>query len=192
MANLNGQNIGTNYKGIINIGSTINQNVSASLQSLTDGDGNNLPIQVSTSQTIIGGGTSAGRLVVRGDGTNPVARFEDSAGNAVLTVPATNALGGRLLFSGSYIGFQNNPNSAIGIESGQMVFFNGAYRFIVGPTGDILTYGTLSLIASTTAKPSFVIAAGVAPTTPIDGAVWYDGTDLKMRVGGTTKTFTLV
>lgn len=57
MANLNGQNIGINYKGIINIGSTINQNVSASLQSLTDGDGNNLPIQVATGLVSIDGGT---------------------------------------------------------------------------------------------------------------------------------------
>jgi hypothetical protein len=57
MANLNGQNIGTNYKGIINIGSTINQNISASLQSLTDGDGNNLPIQVATGLVSIDGGT---------------------------------------------------------------------------------------------------------------------------------------
>lgn len=90
MANLNGQNIGTNYKGIINIGSTINQNVSASLQSLTDGDGNNLPIKVSTSQTIIGGGSSTGRLVVRGDGANPIYRFENSGGSSVFS---SNAAG---------------------------------------------------------------------------------------------------
>lgn len=57
MANLNGQNIGTNYKGIINIGSTVNQNVSASLQSLTDGDGNNLPLQLATGLIGIQGGT---------------------------------------------------------------------------------------------------------------------------------------
>ena len=86
MANLNGQNIGTNYKGIINIGSTVNQNVSASLQSLTDGDGTNLPIQASTAQIIIGGGSSTGRLVVRSDGANPAFRVESAAGTAGLTV----------------------------------------------------------------------------------------------------------
>lgn len=31
-----------------------------------------------------------------------------------------------------------------------------------------------------------------APTTPNDGDIWYDGTNLKMQIGGTTKTFTLV
>jgi len=60
MANLLGQDIGLNYKGIITIGSTINQNVSASLQSLTDGDGNALPIQVSTTNTQLGYGVGIG------------------------------------------------------------------------------------------------------------------------------------
>lgn len=88
MANLNGQYLDslTLYKGLINIGSTVGQNVTASLQSLTDGDGNNLPIQVSTSQIIIGGGSSTGRLVVRGDGTNPAFRVESSAGTPGLVV----------------------------------------------------------------------------------------------------------
>jgi hypothetical protein len=97
MANLNGQNIGTNYKAFINIGSTINQNVSASLKPLTDGDGNNLPIQVSTAQIVIGGGNSTGRLVVRGDGTNPIVSFEGSAGTATYVI---NAAGNRHTFTG--------------------------------------------------------------------------------------------
>ena len=59
MANLLGQDIGLNYKGIITIGSTINQNVSASLQSLTDGDGNALPLQLATGLVGVVGGTIA-------------------------------------------------------------------------------------------------------------------------------------
>jgi hypothetical protein len=35
-------------------------------------------------------------------------------------------------------------------------------------------------------------SAGTAPSAPADGDIWYDGTNLKMRVGATTKTFTLV
>jgi hypothetical protein len=50
----------------------------------------------------------------------------------------------------------------------------------------------LQLTAGTTSVPSMNIAAGVAPTAPANGDVWFDGTDLKMRVGGVTKTFTLV
>jgi hypothetical protein len=48
------------------------------------------------------------------------------------------------------------------------------------------------IAASTTARASLRIVNGTAPTSPNDGDIWYDGTDLKMRVGGTTKTFTLI
>ena len=60
MANLVGSDIGLNYKGILNLGATVNQNVSGSLQYLTDGDGNNLPIQVSTTATQINYGVGIG------------------------------------------------------------------------------------------------------------------------------------
>jgi hypothetical protein len=49
----------------------------------------------------------------------------------------------------------------------------------------------LKLAASTTAGPTLNIPSGTAPTSPSDGDMWYDGTNVKFRVGGTTKTFTL-
>lgn len=52
--------------------------------------------------------------------------------------------------------------------------------------------GKLQAIAGTTVKPSINVPAGVAPTSPTDGDFWYDGTNVKFRVGGTTKSFTLV
>jgi len=48
MANLLGQYIEPNYKGMLNF-ETLNQGVSASLQRLTDGSGNNTPISVSNN-----------------------------------------------------------------------------------------------------------------------------------------------
>jgi hypothetical protein len=47
MANLNGQNIGTNYKGILNLSTTINTGLSGTLQPITDGDGNESVVQIS-------------------------------------------------------------------------------------------------------------------------------------------------
>jgi len=49
MANLNGQNIGTNYKGILNL-NTLNGNLSGTLQAVTDGDGNASPLTLSTGE----------------------------------------------------------------------------------------------------------------------------------------------
>jgi hypothetical protein len=46
--------------------------------------------------------------------------------------------------------------------------------------------------AGTTAKSQINLASSTAPTSPVNGDIWFDGTDLKMRIGGVTKTFTLV
>ena len=51
--------------------------------------------------------------------------------------------------------------------------------------------GEVTLPASTTARPSLKVHPGTAPTSPSDGDMWYDGTNVKFQVGGTTKTFTL-
>jgi len=50
----------------------------------------------------------------------------------------------------------------------------------------------LRLPASTTSRAPLRIASGTAPSSPVDGDIWYDGTNIKIRVGGTTKTFTIV
>ena len=50
MANLLGQNIGTNYKGILNLDSTINTPLDTTLRAVTDGMGNASPLYLSTSQ----------------------------------------------------------------------------------------------------------------------------------------------
>jgi hypothetical protein len=60
MANLLGQNIGTNYKGILSLDSTINAPLDATLRAVTDGEGNASPLQLSTtSVTSLGGGAVA-------------------------------------------------------------------------------------------------------------------------------------
>ena len=52
--------------------------------------------------------------------------------------------------------------------------------------------GVTVLAASVAARASLRIPSGTAPTTPTNGDIWFDGTDLKMRIGGVTKTFTLL
>ncbi len=51
--------------------------------------------------------------------------------------------------------------------------------------------GWLQIIAGTTANAQLHLTAGVAPTTPNNGDIWFDGTNIKMQIGGVTKTFTL-
>jgi hypothetical protein len=55
MANLNGNDIGTNYKGILSLDSTINTPLDATLRAVTDGEGNASPLQLSTDAVSFGG-----------------------------------------------------------------------------------------------------------------------------------------
>jgi hypothetical protein len=73
---------------------------------------------------------------------------------------------------------------------------NNMYAAIL--TGGSVGIGTaaptslLHLGASVSLKSSLRIDSGVAPTSPNDGDIWFDGTNIKMRIGGVTKIFTLV
>ena len=49
----------------------------------------------------------------------------------------------------------------------------------------------LTTAASTTAEAGVNLPDGAAPTSPVDGDMWQDGTDLKIRINGVTKTVTL-
>jgi hypothetical protein len=50
----------------------------------------------------------------------------------------------------------------------------------------------LSMSAGTTSNAQINLASSTAPTSPNNGDIWFDGTNLKMQIGGVTKTFTLV
>ena len=67
MANLLGENIGTNYKGILNL-DTINTPLDATLRAVTDGEGNASPLQLSTDAVSVGA-ISGARLGIKGSGT---------------------------------------------------------------------------------------------------------------------------
>lgn len=51
--------------------------------------------------------------------------------------------------------------------------------------------GLLTTVASASGGAGLNIPDGVAPTSPNEGDVWQDGTNVKIRIGGATKTFTL-
>jgi hypothetical protein len=55
-----------------------------------------------------------------------------------------------------------------------------------------ISAGVSVLAPSTTASATLRVPSGTAPTTPTNGDIWFDGTNLFMRIGGTTKTFTII
>ena len=65
-----------------------------------------------------------------------------------------------------------------------------AGNLAIGSTSVLSSF--LNIAAGTTAKAQINLAASTAPTSPVNGDIWFDGTNLKIRVGGVTKTVTIV
>ena len=59
-------------------------------------------------------------------------------------------------------------------------------------TGTAKITSKLSLGAGTTSNAQINLASSTAPTSPNNGDIWFDGTNLRMRIGGVTRTFTLI
>jgi hypothetical protein len=59
-------------------------------------------------------------------------------------------------------------------------------------TGTVQFGGILITVASATGSSGFRMPSGAAPSSPTSGDFWYDGTNLKFRDGGTTRTITWV
>jgi hypothetical protein len=58
--------------------------------------------------------------------------------------------------------------------------------------GNAIVYGKLLMSAGTTSNAQINLATSTAPTSPNNGDIWFDGTNLFMRIGGVTKTFTII
>ena len=98
MANLIGQNIGTNYKGLINLGTSVNTPLSATFRVLTDGQGNVLPIEVATTGVNLTGTAKISNV--------DIATVTDVAAKQDTLVSGTNIKtinGGTLLGSGDIV-----------------------------------------------------------------------------------------
>lgn len=137
-------------------------------------------------------------------------KFGTSGGDMIFNISASEVL--KLTPAGIGI---NGSYITVGVESVNNAAFKtpGFYRFYSGPSLTEVVRITPSgmqilrayaggfglnpnanmhLGGSSTARASLRIDGGVAPTTPGDGDIWYDGTDLFMNVGGTVKTFQLI
>lgn len=117
-----------------------------------------------------------------------------SSPGVYMGIPATlNARFTMVPNSGDIRAIDNSAGNVRIVNSSQ-----GTIQMISSPAG-LTSFGgnttptaVLDARASSTTSASLRIRSGVAPTAPNDGDIWYDGTNLLMRVGGTTKTFTLV
>jgi hypothetical protein len=151
MANLSTQNIGANYKGILNLGSTINTPLSTTLRAITDGDGNTTPLQLATNRIALGSGTISGTALLN---------FPDAG----TTYPEGISFGTTAQIarqSGGYLGFNATIAHQFDITGGTKMFLTGA-GVSLSPntlTGSSATSAlSISQTWNTTGNPSLIFA----------------------------------
>jgi len=84
----------------------------------------------------------------------------------------------------------NYPVGALGIQRG--LYVNPTLTRVTDWRAIEVVSGISILAPSTTASATLRVPSGTAPTTPTNGDIWFDGTNLFMRIGGVTKTFTII
>lgn len=155
---------------------------------------------------------SAGSWAPYGGGGGPITELDSLAHLGInATADATNRLSLKSpasLFDNEGAGHQQKINKhAAGDTASVLYQTNYSGRAEIGLTGDDDFHFKVSPDGSTwhdaividratgdakLASGKFHVATTTTPATPNDGDIWFDGTNLKMRVGGVTKTFTLV
>lgn len=148
-----------------------------------------------TSLVIAGGASGSGGCAIQFvnyTGT-PVADFGTADGSEIGFAARQNTANINFYTTPS----GTSPSKRMSIfASGNIVIQNGGtftdagYRLDVN--GTMRVQSKMSLSAGTTSNAQINLASSTAPTSPNNGDIWFDGTDIKMRIGGVTKTFTLV
>jgi len=159
--------------------------------------GSSLRITKATKNVLIGTTTDAGyKLDVNGTArVNATGSYNTTFANTGISVYNTYAPTG---YNSWLVGVETEY---FAVYSGRNIFYihrtrtNGNsylntdyFRFGAADTAT----AQVDINGSSTTRASLRIRSGTAPTTPNDGDIWYDGTNLKMRVGAVTKTFTLI
>jgi hypothetical protein len=180
--------------------------------------GNNIMIGTNAGKTLSNASATNNILIGHGlgDYSSTMSGCTAIGLNAILTnTTGTNNIGigndaGRTTTTGSnniFIGVGINP--VLGSESNRTFIGNSSTvstwlggNLLLGSTTDsgerIQINGTakitnkMSLSAGTTSAAQINLASSTAPTSPNNGDIWFDGTNLFMRIGGVTKTFTIL
>lgn len=110
-------------------------------------------------------------------------------GTALLEVDSSQAL-----FYGNLMAGGTDNSKDIGRLSASPLRFRSMYlgtSIQVGVAANTAISAVVDVAASTTARASLRIRTGAAPTSPNDGDIWQDNTNIYIRLNGVTKTFTV-
>lgn len=164
----------------------------------------NAAVAIGYNQSVATAGTSEG-LIIRltaSHTSGTTAQLEGVACNVFVTgsggtvttvaamqaggsVSAGAAVGTFICFRAAGPGNSGTISTLVGIDIAAMTV--GTANFAIRTSLGLVSLGDELLTAASTAtRAGLNIKAGTAPTTPQDGDIWYDGTNLKSRTNGAT------
>lgn len=91
---------------------------------------------------------------------------------------------------GDYTDYDRTNNRYNSVIGGSIPFSISGNGIQVGAAATS-TSTRVAIEPSTTNLSHINLSAGVAPTAPNDGDIWFDGTNLKIQIGGVTRTVTV-
>lgn len=150
----------------------------------------------------VSGGEPSLSLLASGMTNGRVLQRQTSTKNVFIGDIDANSGGIILRTNGNDI-FRAYTTANITIQNGG-TFTDAGYRLDINGTGatagalrvtgglSLFQGGKMTIAACTTSYASLNIPSGTAPTSPSNGDMWNDGTNVYFRIGGTTKTFTLI
>jgi hypothetical protein len=180
---------------------TFKDGAGATLQTLVAGGTTFPAITVTGVSTLSGGiaaagagtislGTTsntAGAITLQANGgTSETVLIQATQGTGATSINLVSTAGGITLNCNGASGVTINAFGATSITND----FTVAGGTGIGAAAIASAWGKVS--AGTTARAQFNFAASTAPTSPNNGDFWFDGTNVKIRVAGATKTFTIV
>lgn len=172
------------------------------------------------TNTIVQTDDSLGQIVWYGDGGTSTSGVDCASIRAEVDgTPGTTFMPGRLIFCTAQDGIgaftvdrlildkvgclkpSSNDGVALGtgllaysdlfLASGAVVNFNNGSVTLTHSSGTLtVSGGKVATAASSTTRAGLSIPSGAAPSSPVSGDLWYDGTNLKFRDGVTTRTLT--
>jgi hypothetical protein len=181
MANLLNQNIGTNYKGILNL-NTLNGNLSGTLQAVTDGDGNASPLTLSTGEVGIS------RTIALSAGSSNVRLI-----NETYTINNSGAQTGTatgIFLNATETALNGMGHNLLDLQRG------GVSQFLVAREGSLTTTGRIVAINSSLSR---FLSIGLGSNFQTNFSSTTDGVLLltdgggssfgRLQFGGTTNAF---
>lgn len=141
----------------------------------------------STSGEIDLDGTRGSIDLTAASANSNIMRFYNAAGTTVIGTVFENSTNG-LIISGTR-GAGDTAYSLVGTGSSYLGRFGNVGIGTNAPQYQLdVANGRTRLAASTTSYASLLITSGTAPTTPLTGDMWFDGTNLKFYDGSVTRT----